>query len=216
MRRGFTLIELLVVIAIIAILAAILFPVFARARSKARATACISNIKQLGTAQMMYASDFDGRYGRVFTDGLGSTNWGWGAGRQIWIDHHAPYVKNTDLFRCPAKPTSWSYSAMCTQNNHGSMVRSGAATRSEEDIRAPAENAWMFDGNTWHTDYCPASSTNPACCAPNGVGIGIASSPLADMHNDGCNAGFIDGHAKWVAASKLSDPANKALYGCPY
>ena len=59
MKKGFTLIELLVVIAIIAILAAILFPVFAKAREKARQTACLSNLKQLGTAMMMYTIDFD-------------------------------------------------------------------------------------------------------------------------------------------------------------
>src|SRR5687768_14208579 len=61
-RRGFTLIELLVVIAIIAILAAILFPVFAQAREKARQTSCLSNLKQLSTAMMMYAEDSDGLF----------------------------------------------------------------------------------------------------------------------------------------------------------
>ena len=76
--HGFTLIELLVVIAIIAILAAILFPVFAQAREKARQTSCLSNLKQIGTAAMMYAQDYDERYMAVYrlaNDGSTSTNY---------------------------------------------------------------------------------------------------------------------------------------------
>jgi prepilin-type N-terminal cleavage/methylation domain-containing protein/prepilin-type processing-associated H-X9-DG protein len=79
-RRLFTLIELLVVIAIIAILAAILFPVFAQARARARAIACISNLKQLGTASMMYAQDYDGTCGA-------------NAGCMHWRDTILPYVQ---------------------------------------------------------------------------------------------------------------------------
>ncbi len=71
MRRGFTLIELLVVIAIIAILAAILFPVFARAREKARQTSCLSNIKEIGLAELMYVGDYDERSHRPVGDGPG-------------------------------------------------------------------------------------------------------------------------------------------------
>jgi prepilin-type N-terminal cleavage/methylation domain-containing protein len=98
-KRGFTLIELLVVIAIIAILAAILLPVFAKARDKARQTKCLSNMKQIGLAANMYAADFD-EY--VYPS---SYNEGW-AGQS---DHPAtgivlaylPYLKNSDVFRCP-------------------------------------------------------------------------------------------------------------------
>src|SRR6185437_16133977 len=68
-RRGFTLIELLVVIAIIAILAAILFPVFAQAREKARAISCMSNMKQLGTAELMYMQDNDGQIHELIPGG---------------------------------------------------------------------------------------------------------------------------------------------------
>src|SRR5438309_1184889 len=89
---GFTLIELLVVIAIIAILAAILFPVFAQAREKARQIACLSNTKQLATAYMMYVQDYDETF--VF-----SVRWG-GAG-QGWGGHLYPYVKNRQVFACP-------------------------------------------------------------------------------------------------------------------
>src|SRR5688500_9143161 len=87
-RRAFTLVELLVVIAIIAILAAILFPVFAQAREKARAAACLSNLKQLGLATAMYAQDHDELlpYGHSFT---------WPDQKELywWQDLCRPYVK---------------------------------------------------------------------------------------------------------------------------
>src|SRR5271165_4979340 len=93
-KKGFTLIELLVVIAIIAILAAILFPVFAKAREKARQASCLSNEKQLGLALMQYLQDYDERLPAVW-DGFRSpeTNWG--------IETY-PYVKNLSVFSCPS------------------------------------------------------------------------------------------------------------------
>ncbi|HLV79136.1 MAG TPA: prepilin-type N-terminal cleavage/methylation domain-containing protein [Chthonomonadaceae bacterium] len=96
-RRAFTLIELLVVIAIIAILAAILFPVFAQARKSARTTACISNLKQIATASLMYAQDYDG--GNVLTDHLLTTY-----ATPTWSTLLNPYVKNLDLFWDPSRP----------------------------------------------------------------------------------------------------------------
>src|SRR6476620_5373404 len=93
-RNGFTLIELLVVIAIIAILAAILFPVFAQAREKARQTGCASNLKPLGIAAMMYAQDYDQRYVPWWGDGVTKG--------QGWSSILMPYVKNEQLFACPS------------------------------------------------------------------------------------------------------------------
>src|SRR5437667_1419743 len=98
MRRtkGFTLIELLVVIAIIAILAAILFPVFAQARDKARQATCISNLKQLGTGLMMYAQDYDEAlpYGYNYSADGSLLYW--------WQDSIRPYVKNEAVYTCPS------------------------------------------------------------------------------------------------------------------
>ncbi len=93
-RRGFTLIELLVVIAIIAILAAILFPVFARAREKARQTSCLSNVKQLSLGVLMYTQDYDERLPYCDCNAYSSgTN---------WAISTQPYVKNAQIFVCPS------------------------------------------------------------------------------------------------------------------
>ncbi len=109
-KRGFTLIELLVVIAIIAILAAILFPVFAQARAKARSITCLSNIKQQGTASMMYVQDYDemivpagNRYAHQNVPCFnGNSNFN--SNNRAWVDWEIPlisYIKNTDVFICP-------------------------------------------------------------------------------------------------------------------
>jgi prepilin-type N-terminal cleavage/methylation domain-containing protein len=101
MRRGFTPIELLVVIAIIAILAAILFPVFAKAREKARQTSCLSNVKQLNNAFMMYVHDYDERF-----PNCGYDTWWYGNYRLRdpninWPIQIFPYVGNLQAYKCP-------------------------------------------------------------------------------------------------------------------
>jgi len=118
-RRGFTLIELLVVIAIIAILAAILFPVFAKAREKARQTACLSNMKQMGLGYMQYNQDYDETY--VFSERWGGAGQGWGG--RIY-----PYVKSTGVYSCPddsnerfpwaPQKISYAQNTFLSSNNH--------------------------------------------------------------------------------------------------
>ena len=113
-RLGFTLIELLVVIAIIAILAAILFPVFAQARAKARQTACLSNTKQMGTAINMYIQDYDEMIPpRAIRDvTTGNTVEGLSWRRLIY-----PYVKSADVFTCPSNPNNRSFARDSTDAN---------------------------------------------------------------------------------------------------
>jgi len=103
-RRGFTLIELLVVIAIIAILAAILFPVFAKAREKARQSSCLSNVKQIGLGVLQYAQDYDEKLPNKWwwfvhtpTGYTTSTNY------LTWPEVVMPYIKNDQVWQCPSK-----------------------------------------------------------------------------------------------------------------
>ncbi len=116
MRRGFTLIELLVVIAIIAILAAILFPVFSQAREKARQTQCISNLRNIAMAAMQYVNDYDERFMPHECWACGGQ---WGARHdphQRWSVRIQPYTRNIQIFECPSggterintSPPNWS------------------------------------------------------------------------------------------------------------
>jgi prepilin-type N-terminal cleavage/methylation domain-containing protein/prepilin-type processing-associated H-X9-DG protein len=123
-QKAFTLIELLVVIAIIAILAAILFPVFAQAREKARQTACLSNVKQIGTGAYMYAQDYDEVLPRnAYADPprVMEGNHFVDCSSPRWMDVIQPYIKNTQLFNCPSDPFSPISGTLVTGQSHTLM-----------------------------------------------------------------------------------------------
>src|SRR6056297_3098043 len=139
MRRGFTLIELLVVIAIIAILAAILFPVFARAREKARQASCLSNMKQISLAQMMYAQDYDETMVVNATsvhnfdapDGTPITTPDTGA--MLWMYLIYPYVNNVQIFTCPSDNHGWSASSYDAGCGYGKNAYTGNLSKARID-----------------------------------------------------------------------------------
>ena len=169
--KGFTLIELLVVIAIIAILAAILFPVFAKAREAARKTACLSNMKQLATAALMYAEDYDenlvpagSRYAHQHELCInGDTQYRTGTPWVFWAIMLMPYVKNDGIFTCPDRPADgcWGYSMNVDSSNDdfpgsptppGAYVYQGGAPTwptlpavSLAAVQEPADCIYLFD-----------------------------------------------------------------------
>lgn len=182
-RRGFTLIELLVVIAIIAILAAILFPVFARAREKARQTSCLSNIKQIGLALMMYSEDYDERY--PCTGGA-------------WWSPLMPYVKNAQVFRCPSL-NDGSADSDYTMNGlvaHGTPMSKFGRPAEQICIAERANGCTYVGYHPWPTDGVNDWDDLDTYLAGDGHNW-FLDHLNTEAHNGGSNYGFVDGHAKW-------------------
>ncbi len=225
-RRGFTLIELLVVIAIIAILAAILFPVFAKAREKARQISCASNERQLGLGILQYAQDNDETYPGVNTNSF-FQGVGWGG--QIF-----PYVKSVGVYKCPDDPTStsgtsvpvsYAYSALVSfSRNLGTMTSPARTVMLSECQGAQAVLTNSLEtGSVWK---CPVdygangnlltvdSSGNVQFGGPPNDPIKSVAAPLLDItynnqtlphvHTDASNWLFADGHVKYVRGTMIS------------
>ncbi len=193
-RRGFTLIELLVVIAIIAILAAILFPVFARAREKARQTSCLSDHKQIALGVLMYAQDYD--------EMLPTRYYNNGTGYQ-WSNVVLPYVKNWDIFTCPStKAYSIGWAQGYLDWRPLAQIQSPSETVMACDV-GMVNNSAGGVGYDWHLNT-PATFGNPPTPPADEInGIPLAADAQytgrpRPIHNGGCNIVFCDGHAKWM------------------
>jgi prepilin-type N-terminal cleavage/methylation domain-containing protein/prepilin-type processing-associated H-X9-DG protein len=196
MRKGFTLIELLVVIAIIAILAAILFPVFARAREKARQSNCLSNVKQQVLGMMMYAQDYDEMMMSIYYDLDDSDSYT--VDDTTWINVVIPYVKNSQIFQCPSKKT-WTYGYAANYSYWSSLDGyTPPMGRALAEMAEPSETVLVMDNNSssqmWYS--WEAWGDTPTY-----------NSLLPDRHNDGLNVGYCDGHAKWGKRSDIGGAA---------
>jgi prepilin-type N-terminal cleavage/methylation domain-containing protein/prepilin-type processing-associated H-X9-DG protein len=203
-RRGFTLIELLVVIAIIAILAAILFPVFARAREKARQSSCLSNVKQIGLAFMQYCQDYDERLP------AGAVYYPAPLGTQAWYHVIEPYLKNTQVLLCPSKDSNFpGYGVPWPNIMRDSQVTSPAADGVKLGAVEAAADAVLF-GESERADgaaiiWLYSLKYIPFGTSGDGANYRYNLIPYPGRHNGGNNMGFFDGHAKWITTQQLSD-----------
>lgn len=185
-RHGFTLVELLVVIAIIAILAAIIFPVLAKAREKATQTSCMSNLKQIGLAVLQYATDHDQRLPRMGSYAWNSNQdampWQW----YIAIDR---YLGDHELLKCPSRTAEVGYIGCC----RGLGYNLG-------QFNKPSKTIIIVDG--WGVAYGKAAGTK-YCTDWFGTGHCSYRDPACKLptyiHNGGVNALYVDGHVKWEA-----------------
>jgi len=226
-RRAFTLIELLVVIAIIAILAAILFPVFAQVREKARSTACLSNQKQIATGILMYAQDYDEAVmpwlmRRAYT--------GQSRNERLWTGRIQPYLKNGGGFpaggvmACP----SWSEKKLRASaiecgtslepafaappfefySHYGIALpqpeRVGSGTEADPFVHRPGSGT--FSGKDYSVSMPQILRPSDTAIISDGVTMSFGGGPMVsvygcpgkDMHQGGANFVFLDGHSKWV------------------
>lgn len=211
-HRAFTLVELLVVVGVIAVMAAILFPVHPRPRrGTLQKSSCQNNLKQIALGFKQYNNDYDDHYPLVITSGRSSGNALYG-----WADTIQPYIKNTQVYQCPSD-TNEGIEDLAKGNhcdywyNANFMVfEKGKWTGTPQSMLAiPSQTVMVGDGgNTTGTatgdaryNQCgdgKSLTTSGQVCHHSSPGL--ATYPAAQIHVDGSNFAFADGHVKWYKA----------------
>ncbi len=242
-NKAFTLIELLVVIAIIAILAAILFPVFAQAREKARQTSCLSNMKQVGLGLLMYVQDYDENYPRAdYWDSRPPLNPAASGTFAARVNHYKwpawvlPYTKNVNIFRCPSRTRD-----QIAWDQNGEYKGDGYALNlsvSGRPLSPSGENPSFLGGtlaglqtpaDTWvlmelrnQISFSYVSSSGvlwPAALRESWTAYLMPNGvpdKLNAPHSDGLTFSYADGHSKWMNVKQfLALCPTSASYAVP-
>lgn len=198
MRRGFTLIELLVVIAIIAILAAILFPVFAKAREKARQSSCLSNVKQIALAELSYIGDNDENTTYHRCGDVGHTY------EVCTFEALLPYMKNNQILLCPSKTAAVATDDRVLRPANPRQAGKGLHYGSNLNLNNTSLSAIQTPSQK--VIICDSNSIGYVAWYPVGhASRGYFTSNVSVSHNDGVNVAFYDGHAKWLKKDTLDD-----------
>lgn len=228
--RAFTLVELLVVIAIIAVLAAILFPVFAQAREKARQTACLYNTRQIGTALAMYIQDYDEML--PYNDNGPD----WTNGALCTFDLLQPYIKNTAIYVCPSSTSTERVQIFTNYDNTNRPFITYAINNvyfydpnqkifGASGVWSPISLAGIEDvtGTIFCGDSKPAAQLKEWAWQVIGTTLDTTVSPpilgfpgyqgqFVGRHNGGCNFTFFDGHAKWMRLEKATERDTSGIW----
>lgn len=223
---GFTLIELLVVIAIIAILAAILFPVFARARENARRASCQSNLKQIGLGVMQYVQDYDERF-PVITMSQTQAPYG-------WADSIQPYVKSVQILKCPSYTgtfgndpnavgytTYWMNKALNYGSNSTDAVGLSQAAVLNSSLTILNGDGGGSSPNTtarFNINGCNGAGAALALATACGSTVGLATTlgQGGQQHLEGITLSFADGHVKWYKSNSSQVSSNIYGGGTPF
>ncbi len=203
-KRGFTLIELLVVIAIIAILAAILFPAFAKAREAARRSSCSSNLKQIGLGVMQYSQENDENYMYLYVPNPAAVQFG----VVCWQHNVQPYLKSMDLFKCPSNP-----------NNSQSFWKAIPSLNLPDVPLSYSANPKLF-GKAMATVNAPASRIMVSEASGYGMGWqdwggahpGNWAAECFAGHLGTMNCLYADGHVKSMRPTATMTPVNQWGY----
>lgn len=229
-RKAFTLIELLVVIAIIAILAAILFPVFARARENARRASCQSNLHQIGLAMLQYTQDYDEKYPPYYYAGSQAAPDAWPAGNKSWYWYQDlyPYTKSDQVYVCPDSIYYIANGSYPDEENYGANWLMTNPPVSIASLSASADTYLFMDAAGWviHPTYViepyyvywlPGTENIP------GINMTNAGDIPANYDNDwangrhfqGVNICYGDGHVKWQLSTAVYGEGLKWKAGQP-
>ncbi|HEY0076510.1 MAG TPA: prepilin-type N-terminal cleavage/methylation domain-containing protein [Abditibacteriaceae bacterium] len=226
-KSGFTLIELLVVIAIIALLAAILFPVFARARENARKTSCMNNVKQISLGWTQYAQDYDEQIVALANDVPPGPNPVVSATYSWWPVLLFPYTKSKQIHMCPSATPTSSVSIGYSHPRIGrwNISTSSPSSVSLTDFAKPAQTLIFADAGAVSNPTADPDEWKPVAGSPSLLFRDPTNTPFYtnansehafNRHMDMCNMGFADGHAKTMKVSaagfQYAEGHDKALW----
>ena len=229
-RSGFTLIEILVVIAIIAILAAILFPVFARARENARRSSCQSNLKQIGLAFAQYTQDYDERYPGAYNfNASAAPVLSWDKAIEAYAGITVAQGASPLIFKCPSDTTVSNFAVLPTRSYSmprpngtsggmaGTIVGTGATSYavgySQAEVGKPSETLMVAEAPFSSSYFGNPSSSVVDRPLTNSAATLVGqdrSNPGTPSHLEGWNYLFVDGHVKWLRPERTIGPAGVA------